>query len=112
MESRRRSIYYPPTFGVDLDRPPRAIAQVEIEFPPVICDPQIDGRFLTVEQGFRLEQFQRGVDCLRAGAVACLPVIGPQQEKLERAGADRVILPMAIDANASPAVLVRIVKEL
>src|ERR1035441_232622 len=106
MESRRRSIYYPPTFGVDLDRPPGAIAQVEIEFPSVICDPQIDGRFLTVKQGFRLEQLRRRVDCLRAGAVACLPVIGPQQEELERAGADRGILPMAMDANANQAVLV------
>src|ERR1035437_8475330 len=112
MESRRRSLYYPPSSGVDFHRPPGAIAQVEIEFPSVICDPQIDGRFLTIKQGFRLEQLHRGVDCLRAGAVACLPVIGPQQEELERAGADRVILPMAIDANASPAVLVRIVKEL
>ena len=112
MKSRRRSIDYPPTFGVDLDRPPGAVAQVEIKFPSVICDPQIDGRFLTVKQGFRLEQLQRGADCLRAGAVAGLPVIGPQQEELERAGADGVILPMAIDPNGSPAVLVRIVKEL
>jgi len=111
MKSRRRSIYYPPTFGVDLYRPPGAIAEVEIEFPPVICDPQIDGRFLTVKQGFGLEQLLRGADGLRAGAVAGLPVIGPQQEELERAGADGVILPMAIDPNASPAVLVRIVKE-
>src|ERR1019366_8027364 len=63
MEPRGRSIYYPPTFGVDLDRSPGAIAQVEIEFPSVICDPQIDGRLLTVKQGFRLEQLQRGADC-------------------------------------------------
>src|ERR1035437_2916039 len=99
MKSRRRSIYCPPTFGVDLDRPPGAIAQVEIEFPPVICDPQVDGRVLTVKQGFRLEQLHRGADGLRAGAAAGLPVIGPQQEELERAEADRVILPVAIDAN-------------
>ena len=69
------------------------------------------GDSCTVKQGFRLEQLQRGADCLRAGALAGLPVIGPQQEELERPGADRVILPMAIDANGSPAVLVRIVKE-
>src|ERR1035437_4494501 len=112
MESRRRSIYYPPAFGVDLDRPPGALAEIEIELSSVICDPQIDGRFLTVKQGFRLEQLQRGADCLRAGAVACLPVIGPQQEELERAGADLVILPVGIDPNASPAVLVRVVIEL
>ena len=77
MKSRRRSIYYPPPFGIDLDRPPGAVAQVEIEFPPVICDSQIDGRFLTVKQGFRLQQLQRGADGLRAGALAGLPVIGP-----------------------------------
>ena len=84
MKSRRRSIYYPPTFGVDLDRPPGAVAQVEIEFTSVICDPQIDGSLLTVKQGFRLERLLRGADCLRARAVAGLPVIGPQQEELER----------------------------
>ena len=43
---------------------------------------------------------------------AGLPVIGPQQEELERTGADRVILEVAIDANGSPAVLIGIVKEL
>ncbi len=112
MKSRRRSSYYAPTFGVDLDRPPGAVAQVEIEFASVTCDPQIDGRFLTVKQGFGLEQLQRGADGLRAGAVAGLPVMGPQQEELEGAGADGVILPVAIDPNRSPAVLVRIVKEL
>ena len=112
MKSRRRSSYQPPTFGIDLDRPPGAVAEVEIEFPSVICDAQVDGSFLTVKQGFGFEQLQRGADCLRAGALAGLPVIGPQQEELEWPGADRVILPMAIDANGSPAVLVRVVKEL
>lgn len=76
-----------------------AVAQVEIKFPAVIGDAQIDVSFLTVEQGFRLEQLQRGADGLRAGAVASLPVIGPQQEELERAGADGVILEVAIDPN-------------
>jgi hypothetical protein len=112
MKSRRRPIYYPPTFGVDLDRTPGTVAQVEIEFPSVICDPQIDGRFLTVKQGFRLEQIQRGADRLRARTAAGLLVIGPQQEQLEGAGADRVILDVAVDPDGSPAVLVRVVKEL
>src|SRR5271166_6094140 len=111
MKSRRRSIYYPPPFGIDLDRPPGAVAEVEIKFPAVICDPQIDERFRTVKQGFRFQQIQRGADGLRAGALAGLLVIGPQQEQLERTGADRTILPVAIDPNRSPAVLVGIVKE-
>src|SRR5260370_11436368 len=111
MKSRRGSIYYPPPFGIDLDGPPAAVAQVEIKFPPVICDPEIDERFRAVKQGFRFQQVQRGADGWRAGALAGLQVIGPQQEQLERAGANGTIFPMAIDANGSPAVLVRIVKE-
>jgi hypothetical protein len=55
MKSRRRSIYYPPTIDVDLDRTPSSVAQVEIKFPAMICDPQIDGRFLTIKQGFRFQ---------------------------------------------------------
>ena len=112
MKPRRRSIYYPPTFAVDLDCPPGAVAQVEIKFPLVICDPQIDGRFLTVKQGLGLEQLLRGADGVGARARSGIPVIAAQQEELKRPGADGVILPMAIDAQGSPAVLVRIVKEL
>src|SRR5208337_2710238 len=112
MKSRWRTIYYPPPLGVDLDRPPSAVAQVEIKLPSVICDPQIDGRFLAVKQGLGLEQFHRGADGLRARALAGLPVVGPQQEELERAGADRVILEVPIDPHGGPAVLVRIAEEL
>src|SRR5208337_3741308 len=77
-----------------------------------MCDPQIDGRFLTVKQGLRFEQLQRGADGLCSRAVAGLPVIGPQQEELERAGADGMILEVPIDPNGGPAVLVEIMKEL
>src|SRR5262245_60202137 len=112
MKSRRRSIYDPPTFDVDLDRPPEAVTQVEIKLSLVTCDTQVDGSFLAVKQGFRFEKLQRYADCSRAGALARFPVVGSQQEQLELAGADRMILPMAIDANGGPAVLVRIMKEL
>src|SRR5271166_146247 len=111
MKSRGRSIYYPPPFGIYLDGPPGAVTKVEIEFPSMICDPQIDGRFRTVKQSFRFQQIQRGADGLRAGALAGLLVIGPQQEQLERARADGPILEVPIDPNGSPAVLVGIVKE-
>ena len=53
-----------------------------------------------------------GSDCLGAGVLIGLPVIGTQQEELELPGAYWMILPMAIDTNGSPAALVRIVKEL
>src|SRR5271156_3581356 len=111
MKSRRRSIYYPPAFGIDLDDSPGAVAQVEIKFPSVVCDPQIDGRLFAVEQGLGFQQIQRGADGLRTRALAGLLVVGPQQEQLERAGADGTILPVAIDPNGSPAMLVGIVKE-
>src|SRR5215472_4344696 len=78
MKSRRRSIYYPPTSSIDLDRPPGAVTEIEIEFPAVECDAQVDGSFLAVEQCFCLEQLQRSADGLRARAVAGLAVIGPQ----------------------------------
>src|SRR5258708_34764688 len=111
MKFRRRSLYYSPPFAVNLDRPPGAITQVEIKLFMVICDPQIDETFDTVKQGFRFQQVQRGADCLRAGTLAGLLIIGAQQEQLERAGADGTILPVTIDSNGSPAVLVGIVKE-
>src|SRR6266481_2992794 len=111
MKSRRRSVNYSPTFAVNLDRPPGAITQVEIKLFLVICDPQIDERFGTVKHGFRFQQVERGADGLRAGTLAGLLVVGPQQEELERAGAYGTILPVAIDPNGSPAVLVGIVIE-
>src|SRR5271156_3368488 len=111
MKSRWRSIYNPPPFGINLDCPPSAVAQVEIEFTAVICDSQIDDRFLTVKQRLRFQQIQRGTDGLRAGAPAGLLVVGPQEEQLERAGANGTILEVPIDPNRSPAMLVGIVKE-
>ena len=39
MKSRRGSIDYMPASDVDFDRPPGAVAQVDIEFAAVICDP-------------------------------------------------------------------------
>ena len=78
MKSRWRSIYHPPAFGIDLDGSPGAVAQVEIKFPFVICDPQIDWRLLAVKQSLRFEQLERGADCLRARAVAGLSVVGTQ----------------------------------
>ena len=55
MKSRRLSVYDSPAFGIDLSSSPGAVAEVEIELPPVICDSQIDGRFLAVKQGLRFQ---------------------------------------------------------
>src|SRR5258708_9210999 len=111
MKSRRRSVNYSPPFAVNLDRPPGAITQVEIKLFFVICDPHIDETFRTIKQGFRFQQVQRGADGLRAWTLAGLLVVGPQQEQLKRAGAYGTILPVAIDPNGSPAVLVGVMKE-
>src|SRR5271154_4098443 len=111
MKSRWRAIYNPPPFRINLDCPPRTVTQVEIKFSAVICDPQIDDRFLTVKQRLRFQQIQRGTDGSRAGALAGLLVIGPQQEQLERAGTNGTILEVPIDPNRSPAMLVEIVKK-
>ena len=72
----------------------------------MICDPQIDGSFLTVEKGLRVEQFQRGPDGLCAWAVARLPLIGLTQKELEQTRADGMILPVAIDLSKSNETLI------
>src|SRR5271154_1505992 len=102
MKSRWRSIYNPPSFVIDLDCPPGTVAQVEIKFTAVICDPQIDERLLTVKQRLRFQQIQRGTDGLRARALAGLLIIGPQQEQLKRAGTNGTILEVPVDPNRSP----------
>jgi hypothetical protein len=55
---RRRAIDYPPALLIDLDRPPGAIAAVEIEPAPVLGHPQMDGTLFSVKQRAGLEQFR------------------------------------------------------
>src|SRR5260370_33569736 len=109
---RRRSIYYPPALMIDLDRPPGAIAQVKVEPPPVLGHAQVDRTLFCVKQRSRLEQLGRGADRLSAWALAGIEVIDAQQKKLEGARTNRIVLPVSVNANRGPALLVGIMKQL
>src|SRR5260370_7006585 len=109
---RRRSIYYPPALMIDLDRPPGAIAQVKVEPPPVLGHAQVDRTLFSIKQRSRLEQLRRGADRLSAWALAGIEVIDAQQKKLEGSRPDRIVLPVRVNANGPPPLLVRIMNQL
>src|SRR6266404_4697783 len=109
---RRRSLDYPPPFIIDLDRPPGAVAQVKVEPAPVLGHAQVDRTLFSVKQRLRLEQLRRGADRLSARALAGIEVIESQQKKLEGARTDRIVLPVSVNANRGPALLVGIMKQL
>src|SRR5579864_7477639 len=97
---------------IDLDRPPGTIAQVHVEPARVLGHAQVDRTLLSVKQRSRLEQLRRGADRLSPRALAGTEVINSQQKKLEGARTDRIVLPVSINANGSPALLVGIMKQL
>src|ERR1700687_4250937 len=109
---RWRPIYYPPALIIDLDRPPGAIAQVKIKPAGVLGHAQVDRTLFSVKQRSRLEQLRRGADRPSAWALAGIEVIDSQQKKLEGARTDRIVLPVRVKANGSPALLVGIMKQL
>jgi hypothetical protein len=95
----RWSIDHPPAFNVNLDRPPRAIAEVEVEPAAVLGHPQVDRTLLSVKQRSRLEQLRRGADRAAPWALAGMEVIDAQQKQLEGARTDRIVLPMTVNAD-------------
>jgi hypothetical protein len=72
----------------------------------------VDRTLFSVKQRSPLEQPRRGADRLTPRALAGGEVIDAQQEKLEGARTDRMILPVGIDTNGGPALLVKIMKQL
>ena len=109
---RRRSVDDSPPFIIDLDRPPGAIAQVKVEPAPVLSHSQVDRTLFSVKQCSRLEQLRRGADRAAPWALAGMEVIDAQQKKLEGARTNRIVLPVSVNANRGPAVLVGIMKQL
>src|SRR5258708_18138758 len=97
---------------IDLDRPPGAIAEIKVEPAPVLGHSQVDRTLFSVKQRACLEQLRRGADRLTAWALAGIEVIDAQQKKLEGTRTDRIVLPVSVNANGSPALLVGIVKQL
>ena len=73
---------------------------------------EVDRTLLSVKQRSRFEQLCRGAYCLSPWALARIEVIEPQQKELEGARTDRLVLPVHVNANGGPALLVGIMKQL
>ena len=74
--------------------------------------PEMDLAFRAIKQRPRLEDLQHRTDGPSTGALAGVAIEDPEQEEIERAGTQRIVLPVLINLNRGPAVLLRIVKEL
>src|ERR1022692_2999492 len=72
----------------------------------------MDLAFRAIKQRPRLEYLQHRTNCSSTGALAGVAIEDPEQEKIEGSGTQRIVLPVVVDFNRGPAVLLRIVEEL
>src|ERR1022692_788047 len=72
----------------------------------------MDLAFRPIEECARLEDLEHRTNCSSTGALAGLAIEDPEQKKIEGSGAQRIVLPVVVDFNRAPAVLLRIVEEL
>ena len=94
-----RSVYDPPALRVDLDRSPEAIAKIKVEPASVLCHSQVDRKLFSIKECSRFEKLQRGAYCLTPGALAGIEIIGSEKKKSEVARANRMVLPVAANAD-------------
>src|ERR1039457_7106105 len=71
----------------------------------------MDLAFRTIKQRPRFEDLQDCTSCPATGALTGVAIEDPEQEKIESAGAQQIVLPVLINLDGGPAVLLRIVEE-
>ena len=106
-EAHRRIVDHPPAGGVDLHRPPRLVAEVEIEPAVQPADADMDDAFRRIEMRLGLDHVQRRLQRLRTRRALGRLEEAARQPAAEALGADRPGLAMAVDVEVGEAGAVR-----
>ena len=102
-EAHRRIVDHAPAGGVDLDRPPRLVAEIEIEPAVQPADADMDDAFRRIEMRLGLDHVQRRLQRLRTRRAVRLLEEAARQPAAEALGADRPGLAMAVDVEIGEA---------
>ena len=97
-EAHRRLCNDPPALWADLDRPPGAIGEIEVDVALVLGDADMDRPLGAVELRPRLEQIERRVERRSARGVARSPRnSAAAARRRKRSAADRPGLAVTVD---------------